>query len=85
LFKIHSQRAAKVKPDKKKNIEEDDQWELSMKAVITVIDRNIFTSEKLTSLFFMMFEVLLFCCPNDDSGYGARGGDISGCEEGLPG
>jgi hypothetical protein len=32
-----------------------------------------------------VFEILLPCCLTDDSGSGARGGGISGCEGDLPG
>ncbi len=45
---------------------------------------HFFTSEKLISLF-VVFEILLPCCLTDDSGSGARGGGISGCEGDLPG
>ncbi len=45
---------------------------------------HFFTSEKLISLF-VVCEILLPCCLTDDSGSGARGGGISGCEGNLPG
>jgi hypothetical protein len=84
LFKIHSKRAPRVKPDRKKNIGGDDQWGLRMNPSTIMRAMHFFTSEKLISLFDV-FEILLPCCLTDDSGSGARGGGISGCEGDLPG
>jgi hypothetical protein len=73
LSNIHSKRAPRVKPDRKKNIEGDDQWGLRMNPSTIMRAMHFFTSEKLISLF-VVFEILLPCCLTDDSGSGARGG-----------
>jgi hypothetical protein len=85
MSKIHSKRAPSVKPDRKKNIEDDDQWGLKLNPSTIMIAMHFFKSAKLISLFVAVFEILIPCWLATDSGSGARGRDISGCEEGLPG